>query len=554
MNIDAIDQHVRVVIEDGGAAAVLELGPGLEPGALDEMTLLALVRTKGLRVTEALTGAIKEAVRVASDPGPQGVVRRVELARGVQPEHGESGWVEFLPGFDPREREKRLQSAADQGDGGDEDDGGDEGDGGGEGDGPKGEPGAADAELGVGLSSGVGPGAGGRGATELARVDHYSKGLFRLVRPGQRFGTLHAPIPGLDGQDVTGRTLPARQGLKLKLNTDDSVLVTPLGELFAQKAGVIEYAAPLLRVVQVIKIPGSIDFSTGHVDFPGSVVVGRSVGDCFRVTTARDLVVHGLVEAADVRAGRDAVFHGGVAGKEKGRITVARDCQCKYLNNADATIGRDLRVAKELVNSRVRVGRELLAPVASITGGCVTAGDRVEVSELGSEVGVATVLELGVIAELAEPIAQAEALLPQLVKQREKLQGQIEPLKKFAGKLRAGDAERLTELEYGLRRVLDRLAPLEQRLGRMRELLASRTSLDLTVFSRVHAKVRLVTPGYTVEFFKELRGPVRIMAKDREAEPLLNMPDGKPSGDLTHYARVRKLDALSAGATSSRAA
>jgi len=525
LDVDA-SQHVRVLIEDGGLLAVIELAPTLAPGSLDEMTAQALVQTRGVQINDKVLAAIREAVTLARDaPDPNGP-RRVVIARGTQAVHGEAGRLEFCPGFDPRDRERRLTQAA-------------------EGLTTQNQSGVTEPDTHQATDQAGVPAMSTQGDS-VTRIDHYTKGLFTLARPGERIATVHPPLVGLDGADVTGRTILARQGVKLRLILDDSLLLTPQGELFAQRAGVVEHAPPLVRVSQVISIPGSIDFATGHVDFPGTVVVGRTVTDGFRLTAARDVVVHGLVEAAELRAGRDGQFHGGVASKEKGRVAVGRDCTCKYLNNADAVIGRDLRVSKEIINSRLSVGRALLSPVACITGGYVRAGDRVEIAELGSEAGVSTVLELAIIGELAGPIAQAEALLPQMIKRREKLVAQLEPLRKFAGKLKAGDAEKLTELEFEYRRVIDKIGPIEQRLQRLRDLLEAQTSVDVTVYGRIHAKVQLVTPGFTVDFIKELRGPVRITAHSRSAEPKLCTPDGKASGELTHYARVRKLDSLSA--------
>ena len=54
--------------------------------------------------------------------------------------------------------------------------------------------------------------------------------------------------------------------------------------------------------------------------------------------------------------------------------------------------------------------------------------------------------------------------------------------------------------------------------------------------------------NFTIDFTKELRGPVRIVL-DQNFAPCLCSLDGTPNGDLNKNAKVRRID-LTAGANS----
>lgn len=460
-------------------------------GAVDEMLILSMLAEVNIKVTPQVRGNVAQAAAALAAARPSAAT--FAIAEGIAPVHGTTGRLEFKPEYDPANLQATMNAAPD---------------------------------------------------TDAGSVDHYNKQCFKMLPPGTHFATLHPPGDAIDGLDVHGRTIAATPGKGVDVKPDDSLLISADGKIVSTRNGVVDWKPPSLRVVQTLNLPGNVDFSTGHVDFPGSVVVGRSVRDKFRVSAAGDLLVHGLVESAALKAGRDAHLRAGMAAKENGTLEVARDCLAKYLNNATVIVGRDLAIEKELVNSQVSVGRSVKGPTAGITGGCLICAQSVEVSDLGSEIGVLTELRLASLPALQELIAQAETLLPRLEKQLEKIDGQLLQFKQFKGKLPAADAERLCEMEFARRAVVDKHSPLTQKLERLRETMAKRTKLDLLVHGMIYPKVLLHTGLYTVDFTKALRGPVRFLATGK-GEPIMCNKDGAPIDAPLHaYARVRKVDGL----------
>jgi uncharacterized protein (DUF342 family) len=331
-------------------------------------------------------------------------------------------------------------------------------------------------------------------------------------------------------------------------SVDDTLRKCDDGRLIAMRPGVLEWGEAGLHITDSIEIPGCVDFSVGHIDFPGSVHVLGGVRDLFKVIAKNDLVIDGLIEAATIKAGNDVTIRGGMAAKEKGTLEVGRDGNAKYLNNVTVNVGRDLTVERELVNCRVTVGRGFNGAGCGIAGGALAAAGPVVVNTVGSEMGVATDLRLGSIPALEAVAKEALALLPILEARRAKHLEPLDQLRSVKGRHAPTTLERMAELEKLVAAVNEKARPLEERIAKLRATLRARTKVDLIVHSRIHPKVLITAGNFTIDFTQELRGPVRILL-DSGFAPCLCTLDGKPSADLNKYAKVRRID-LAAGANS----
>src|SRR4051794_29344600 len=83
--------------------------------------------------------------------------------------------------------------------------------------------------------------------------------------------------------------------------------------LRATAAGRVVLEANRVRVEQSLVIEKNVDFATGHVEFAHDVEIKGNVCDLFKVTAGAHLHVHGVIEAADVRAGAGLRAAGGIS-------------------------------------------------------------------------------------------------------------------------------------------------------------------------------------------------------------------------------------------------
>lgn len=459
---DAAARAVDVFVAEDRLSAGVAIAPGAALEHLSVVLIRARLEERGVHWSPAAerdAAALLE--RYRTDPGQP---HRADLIRGTPPTHGEDGRFEFEPGLDPR----AIKPAA----------------------------------------------APPRNPTRDA-VDHYAHSAFVVVPAGTRLGRLLEPTAGADGVDVGQRSIAARAGKPADFLTDASLERRPDGAIVALRAGVVEYSGRLLKINDELVVPAFVDFSTGHIDFAGSVRVARGVRDLFRVRAGLDLSVLGLVEGAHLAAGRDAELAGGMASRERGNLSVGRDLRARYLNNTTAEVGRDLVVDNELVNSQIAVGGRVRAPDASLAGGRLSAARTVELRALGSEAKVTTEIQLGHLPNLERLQAQLRELIPPLEQRAQKHEADLAQLRAVTGRKSHDHAERLTEAEFEAAQARGRLAPVLDRLERLDRLTRAHTQPELIVHGTLFAGVRITLGLATLEVQTDTRGPIRLDLDNR---------------------------------------
>ncbi|MFO0083377.1 MAG: DUF342 domain-containing protein [Phycisphaerales bacterium] len=465
-------------------------------------------------------------VAVATATRSPGVLHDVVIARGLAPVHGTHGRISFAPEFLPGTQ--RAEAAAAQPDS------------------AKDVAGSAEA------------------------VNHYARSAFTPVLRGAIIARVEPSVEGVDGRDVTGRTLACKRATEAPLNHDDSVSVGPDGAIVALQNGILSWRPPLLRVIDTLEVDGFVDFSTGHIDFPGSVLIHRGVRDLFKVHADRSLAVRGLVEAAELSAALDTSISGGMAAKRTGSLQTGRDLRANYLNNVRVRVGRDASIESELINCDLVAGRSIIAPRCVMAGGSACAGSLIDLRTVGSESRVATQLCLGTLPELAALRTALRSLLPEVQTRQSAAAEQLAQLKSVKGKLSPRQAESLTELEFEAASASSLCDRLDAAGRNLEDFIARRTRVELIVRDRIFSGVTLRCPGapfeatWLVQFTTDLKGPLRITTDDRGRLIIReSLADDSEAIDLAKVAKVgteaapwagNPISATAAGSQSGRAA
>jgi uncharacterized protein (DUF342 family) len=478
---DAIDRLAKVVISGDRMTASLRLEPGLPGPEVTEDALRALLTARGIGAGE---DDRPELIRQAIDQyrttgGPVEVV----IARAIAPAPGEDARFELDSAFT-----EQQASGADDG-----------------------------------------------------AVSFYDRSAFVVVRAGQRIGQLFPATDGRPGFDATGQVLPARAGAPCPLHFDDSVAVADDGTVTAAVEGQLQVRSNFLRVVQVLVIAESIDFSTGNVDFPGDVTVRHGIRDCFTVKCGGDLNVRELVEAATLDIGRDARLHSGMAARDKGSISVGRDLTAKYLDSVQCVVGRDMRIVKETQNCNAIVGRRFLGGDCAVIGGSLVVAGRAEVGQLGSQGGAATELVVGHIEHLESLACQALELVPALERTARSATERLGQLQRSAVKYTAAQIEEMNQLRAEAETAQASLAPLLGAIRRLAGSLDAHTEADLLIKRTIYPGVVIWIGGCRAEFETAVRGPVRIHL-DTKGRPFIHDVAHGRAMALADVAKVAPVD------------
>jgi len=233
-----------------------------------------------------------------------------------------------------------------------------------------------------------------------------------IVKRGDILAEIIPQTKGEPGKTVRGEKIDGIPGKELKLKLGNNVelnnnkIISKIDGKFVSKEASSEEIS--LDVSDEHKIDGNIDYSTGNVRFPGKLIINGDVKSGFYVEATSYLEIKGVVESATVFCeGEAKVF--GIKGAGKSSIK-AKILRCNYIENADVEAKEDVIVKTAIVNSNIKAGKHVIVEggTGKISGGYTLATNLIEAETLGSEMGVRTVCEVGVLPGLNEELTKLE--------------------------------------------------------------------------------------------------------------------------------------------------
>jgi hypothetical protein len=103
-------------------------------------------------------------------------------------------------------------------------------------------------------------------------VDFKSISPFRFVKKGDILARSSPRIEGLSGVDVTGAVVAYGKSVAQSLKSGKNTLLEG-GAVVAQCDGKFMASESSFWVSEVLEIKGDVDYSTGHIDFAGDVII-----------------------------------------------------------------------------------------------------------------------------------------------------------------------------------------------------------------------------------------------------------------------------------------
>ncbi|WP_150267710.1 DUF342 domain-containing protein [Paenibacillus tepidiphilus] len=269
------------------------------------------------------------------------------------------------------------------------------------------------------------------------KVDY--KDLVRLhnVLKGQLIAQAIPPRPGKSGKTVTGEVLPFKAGKEARFKVGKNVLIDGDGtSMYAAIDGLVTLTDKgKVNVFPVYEVNGDVDYSTGNIDFVGTVVIRGNVLTGFTVKSAGDIRVVGGVEGAELVAGGSIEVTGGIIGYNKGLVNASKNVKVSFIQDGNVVAGEDVIVSQSIMHSSVRAGRDVICNGTKglIVGGTVQAGERVVARTIGNTMSTATAIEVGVVPELRNEMNELRQELRQLLENEDKTNKALYLLNQLAG-------------------------------------------------------------------------------------------------------------------------
>jgi uncharacterized protein (DUF342 family) len=248
------------------------------------------------------------------------------------------------------------------------------------------------------------------------RVDYRELGYIENVTKGQVLATKTPPGLGIPGRNVLGDEIPAKNGRDITLRAGQNTMMSEDEmSIIALIDGQPKLDGTRVSVQPIVVVSGDVDFSTGNINFQGSVKINGNVLPGFTIKATQDVEIGGVMEGATIEAGGKVSVKGGV--RQHSVITSHGDVTVRFVDSESSITTRaNLMVVESSMHSTltaglaIKVGKKLI-------GGTAQAGEFVSAEALGSPGGTHTVLDVRtgrqvkVIEQLQKAIATQNAQL-----------------------------------------------------------------------------------------------------------------------------------------------
>lgn len=246
-----------------------------------------------------------------------------------------------------------------------------------------------------------------------------------LGKPGKDLmGNIIEPIPGVDLDFVS-----ELNGVELSKTDGNLLIASKKGQPIITEAGV--------HIEDIMQVE-NVDLANGDIVFDGCVHVQGDVAANMNIEATGDVLIEGMVEAANISAGGDIIVRGSVIGRgevfdQHGKIN-PQAVLLKAKGSVSLNIVENVRVksgdaifVKELVSrceltafNEIIVGG-VSSKAGKIVGGKIRSGILISANSIGSIAGTKTELEIS-------DDGSAKSILNEVIV---KLSKALEKLKKF---------------------------------------------------------------------------------------------------------------------------
>lgn len=156
-----------------------------------------------------------------------------------------------------------------------------------------------------------------------------------------------------------------------------------------------------------------VDFSTGHIQFPGTVIVHGTVADGFDVQAEGDVVVEKSVGSVHIRAGGDIRLLEGIVGRRDASLIAQGEVLSNFVQEASVFARGNIIIAEGALNSRLVSGGDVQIEDGRgelIGGECICSGS-LRANRIGSRLETLTRITLGIDPDTLEQLRALDSEL-----------------------------------------------------------------------------------------------------------------------------------------------
>lgn len=282
---------------------------------------------------------------------------------------------------------------------------------------------------------------------EFGKIDFREIGIIRSVEAGTLLARKTQPVPGENGTNVYGDPIPFTPGKEMEWKLGSNVKISEDGkELFATITGrpVIDRSG-VIRVDEVIHLE-KVDFSTGNVDFPGTIIVEEKIADGFKLNAKGSLIVKKSVGKVFLKAEGDIVLSGGFMGRGGGSIQADGEIYARFIEQGKMISGKSVFIEEASMHSEITADEDIVVQGGrgEIIGGELIAGRSIICNKLGAIVETKTTLTVGTPPEFIQELEKMRSDIQERKDVLIKVEQTMNRLLEEAGKRELSEEENTT--------------------------------------------------------------------------------------------------------------
>lgn len=233
-------------------------------------------------------------------------------------------------------------------------------------------------------------------------VDYHSVNVIATVGKGDEVAIYHPCVQGISGENVKGAAIPAKRARELPPLKGTGFTRSPDGNsYYASLTGRIEYKNDRLNITPLYEINGDTDLKTGNIDFVGDVVIHGMVKFGMQVRATGSVTIDGIVEGANIEAGKDIVLKSGLMGRSQSTVRTKGNFFAKFVEFANLDVAGTIN-AEVLLNCNTVCGGQIIisGKQGTIVGGSCKAIGGILANNIGTEMEVKTEITVGAEGEI----------------------------------------------------------------------------------------------------------------------------------------------------------
>ncbi len=287
------------------------------------------------------------------------------------------------------------------------------------------------------------------------RIDFNKTHLIQTVHEGDPIYRIIPPVPGQDGVDVTGMTVPCQQAEEIQIPIGRHTKLSPDGRsLLAEIDGILYVTATQGDAVEYSVRPqrlfaGDLSSFAGVLHIEDSLYVPGNVFGGVNIEAGGDVIITGEVRDATIVsiAGTVRVQKGirGVEGKTT--VKARNQVQALVIESASVTSGGDV-ISETILDSEISCGGAVSVTGGRgiILGGHIHAEKLVSCQQIGNLSGKRTKITVGLTIENAADRDRIQKGLVETRNTLDKLWGNISTLRKLGSRATQEQKELLEQL------------------------------------------------------------------------------------------------------------